>query len=166
MLLLELFNQPAPSKMVKSDQDEVVFRASLSDGTALNLTFSQIRQGQWKFAFTRHTPERGVMNRIRSAVGIDPKLSAGSYGKTGQGNQGEVFATVVAVIKQFYGEYNPFQLVFTADKGDTGMDDSRASLYASMVLRMFPSSRYDVKIDDAMSFDQFTITRKDQNAAQ
>lgn len=161
MLLLELFDQPAPFKVVKVDQDEVVMRSTLSDQTVLMMTFSQIRPDRWKFAFTRHTQNPGVMNRLRTAVGMDPKLSSGTYGKTGQGNQSEVFSTVVSALKQFYAQYDPLQLSFTADKGDTGMDTSRASLYASMVRRMFSHRQYNVKIEDAGGFDQFTITKKE-----
>lgn len=165
MLLLELFNDPAQFQQVMSDQDEVVYQSKLSDQTVLKLAFNQIRQGQWKFAFTRHTPKPGMMNRMRSAVGMEPTLSAGTYGKTGQGNQSEVFATVVAVLKAFYREFDPLRVMFTADKGDTGMDGSRASLYTSMVKRMFKPSQYDIKIDDQATFDQFTITKKELNDA-
>lgn len=161
MLLLELFDDPAPFKVIAANDQQVVMQSTLSDKTVLKMTFSQVRHNRWKFAFTRHTVNPGVMNKLRGAVGMDPKVSAGTYGKTGQGNQAEVFSTVVAALKQFYAQYDPLQLSFTADKGNEGMDTSRASLYSTMVRRMFQRQQYDVKIDDAGGFDQFTITKKE-----
>lgn len=161
MLLLELFDDPAPFKVTVANDEQVVLQASLSDQTVLKMVFSQIRPERWKFAFTRHTVNPGIMNKVRGAVGMDKKMSAGTYGKTGQGNPAEVFSTVVAVLKQFYAQYDPLQLSFTADKGNEGMDTSRASLYSTMVRRLFPRQQYDIKIDDAGGFDQFTITKKE-----
>lgn len=161
MRLLELFDQPAAVKVTAANDHQVIMQSNLSDDTVLKLVFSQIRHNRWKFAFTRHTINPGIMNRVRGAVGMDKKMSAGTYGKTDQGNQTEVFSTVVAALKQFYSQYDPLQLSFTADKGDAGMDTSRASLYATMVRRMFKRTEYDVQVDDAGGFDQFTITKKE-----
>lgn len=165
MRLLELFDNPAQFKVVAANNDEVFMQSTLSDQTVLKMAFHQVRPNRWKFAFTRHTPKPGIMNRMRSAVGMEPKVSAGSYGKTGQGNQAEVFSTVVAALKQFYSQYDPLQLSFTADKGDAGVDTSRSSLYASMVRRTFNRQQYDIKIDDEAGFDQFTITKKETRDA-
>ena len=79
-----------------------------------------------------------------------------SHGKTGSGNEFQVFATIKAILEKFAKERDPWFIRFEADKND----GNRARLYAKMIKRNLPDG-WKVQVDDVGGmYQQFTLVPK------
>lgn len=77
--------------------------------------------------------------------------------KTSQGNPLQVFATVIAIAKEFVDQYHPDTVEFTAEKED----GNRSSLYTRLIKRHLPEG-YEVVADHKGDYRSiFTLKRKD-----
>lgn len=62
---------------------------------------------------------------------------------TGSGGEFEVFATLKAILKEFFAKHKPNSIIFDADKGE----GSRANLYQKLFTKGLPAG-YELKRDD------------------
>lgn len=162
MLLYELFDNPASLKVTTTTDTDFIMSATLSDSTSLQMRFHRLNRDTWNFTFKRFTPKNGFMSKVRGAVGMQPALDNGTYKKTGQGSEIEVFSTVRSAVEQFYDKYDPSTLMFSADKTDE--DGQRANLYRTLTRRMFPKNDFNIYTEDHGHIEVFVITRKDSYA--
>lgn len=78
-----------------------------------------------------------------------------TYGKTGSGNEMQVFSFVLESIKELIARYQPDVLEFSADKGD----GNRSNLYARIASRVkIPGYTYYGRIPDKYA-DKFLIKK-------
>lgn len=150
MLLTELFDNPNQNIQLKQSGRSYDFTSVLSDNSQIDCEFykSQHYAGKnnWYFSFTRK--ESGAHEWTRS------------NGKTGTGNETEVFATVVAMATQFVTKQNPDVIQFTAEKQfDDPRRMSRANLYKRMAARL-AGNAYDVQFDNDPDAVHFTLVKK------
>jgi hypothetical protein len=90
--------------------------------------------------------EPRVPNKLRGKIKTDDY-----FGILGTGNQGKVFSTILAAIKNFTKSVKPTRLHFSAE------EPSRMKLYKRMVTRLAPSLGYKPE----MTGDYFQLVRKD-----
>lgn len=150
MKLNELFDQPNDSIQMKQSGGMVDFTATLSDDSQIDCEFYKSKhyagRNNWYFSFTRK--ESGAHDWTRS------------NGKTGTGNEMEVFATVVEMASRFVAKIQPDVIQFTAEKQfDDPRRMSRANLYKRMAARL-AGNAYDVKFDNDPDAVHFTLVKK------
>jgi hypothetical protein len=80
------------------------------------------------------------------------------FGKTGSGNELDVFNFVIKSTKEFIDRYRPLEIVFTASKEDS----NRSKLYTRLINR-FPVQGYEFvgTNQDNRTDDEFVIKRQD-----
>ena len=122
--LLEVFDTPYPFTLKKRSRWDYVATVNLPDNTILHIEFFFQAGDEWSISFSR----------------------GGSRGKTDQGDQMKILATVLAAIKEFLQkENNPEKLTFVAekDKGSKrGALTSREKLYSKLIKRFAKDAGY------------------------
>lgn len=98
---------------------------------------------RWELVFTREVISKEQPNDI-----------AYTTGKTGQGNELQVFATVLVIVQEFIQRYHPDIVEFTSDKED----GNRSSLYTRLVKRHLPKG-YEVEYNEVSTATYFTVKR-------
>jgi hypothetical protein len=131
--LTELFDKPYPYTLVIKT---ISARATITlpDNTRLIVSLRNRGGSEWDLIF-----ERG-----------------GSMEATKAGDQYKIFATVLAVVKEFIGKVKPEKITFGADKTES---DSRVSLYNRMVTRFAKSLGYSFESHEKYGAVYYTLTR-------
>jgi hypothetical protein len=147
-IITEAFDKPRQLDWDKDDFDNYNAFALLSDGSPLHIKFEPSGKKEdngWHVFFNRNL----------------------KYLITGQGLQQQVFATVLAAVKQFVEKYKPGFIEFSANKdvGDRDGDrderkaQSKANLYNSLIKRYAAALGYTSHIDDSDDQVVYTLTR-------
>ena len=83
-----------------------------------------------------------------------------SVGRTGEGNQMQIFGAVINHIINFVRQHNIPKLIFSSHKPQGGFgvrDTSRSDLYKKMASKYIQGTGYTLDIRDAGNNDIFTI---------
>lgn len=137
--ITESFNTNIDWKLAEENANELIYIASLSDDTYIELTYYS--NNDWntvEASFTRN----------------------GSQDITNTGNQMQIFGAVINHIIDFIKRNNIPKLVFSAHKpqGNFGVrDTSRSDLYKKMANRFIKGTGYNLSIRDIGRNDVFTI---------
>lgn len=150
MKLFEIFDKPIGAVSKKNTDDHMTQEITLRDGTILELSFSRGHEftsdNCWYFSFTRR------------AAGAHSWTS--TMAKTGEGNEVEVFSSVVAAVTKFFNEYDPDVFLFSAEKVfDDPRTRSRANLYQRMAKRLAGAS-YELETDNDYDIIHFMLKKK------
>ncbi len=132
MLLNEVFDQPVKWKVIDHQEGflEVVFTVGPVGYTfwataVRDAEDEMIQPPHFDIEFYAHLPSKENPHK--------------SYGITKSGNQQQVFATILDIIKEFVDEYNPAIMSFEAK------EPSRFKLYKRLVATLLPSWKMIVK---------------------
>lgn len=136
----ESFNNPYPYSMKYSKSlNAYEAIAKLKDGSFLKVYIQKINQN-WGISFARSSNDKGWWQ------------SQGEHdmGITNTGDQMRVFATVLAIVKEFIKKESPKEIIFNAEKSQKDINQevdlgSREKLYARMVKRFASKMGYKSK---------------------
>ena len=138
MFLNEIFNQPYKIKMVKKTENEVHYTFTTSDNKKGLIIFNRItprlKSEYWEFDFA-----------------INMK-----YGLTGGGESFTILATVLEACKDFLKNVDAKIIKFSADKTP---NDSRSSLYSTMVKKFARVYGFDFEEKEFPSGTSYTLTK-------
>lgn len=136
-IINEVFDSNVPGKVVKRTNSSFITKATIGNR---DIKFhASGYEGDWEVDFVEQSPTKGD-----------------TFGKSGSGNELQVFSFVIESLKLFISTYQPQQVMFTSDKSDA----NRSKLYATMAKRVkIPG--YHVEVTDAgmAGYDMFKIIR-------
>lgn len=144
MYLQEVFDsKPAPIKWITISKRKWVGKFEIGD-IPYRLFFAG-EQGTWELTFSidkegKLSPE--LKDKVKGTK---------NFGIVGTGNQGKVFSTVLAALKELIKKVNPSVIQFSAD------EISRMKLYNRMVKKFAPSLGYKA----TATGDYYELVRKD-----
>lgn len=145
--ITELFDKPYPFKLKGKD---VLFTTGeflryvteirLPDKTLLKIEISNMGSNHWDLDFKRD----------------------GVFSKTGQGDQMKVFATVIAVLKEFIKLKSPRRITFTAEKENHKQtnDSSRERLYNTLAKKFANEFGYSLRLTRSVIGTLFSLEKK------
>ena len=136
----EAFDKPYPYKMKHdSGWDRYTATAKLNDGSKFVMTISEIG-GAWDVEFTR----------------------GGKMDLTGEGDQMRVFATVIAIMREFIKKESPDEIAFGAEKEQGNKKDltSREKLYSRMIKKFAGEMGYRSSEKSLRNSTVYTLTKK------
>lgn len=145
MKLLELFNESfdsnVPRTLIKNDDARLYYKATIGDRQIdFRAALYDVVDSKsiWEIIFSEKSPEFGL-----------------SYGKTGSGNEMQVFAFVFDCVKDLIADHHPDVIQFSADKADV----NRSKLYFRMCQR-FKQFGYTLdNVDSNPHEDVFRLLR-------
>lgn len=141
-VLSESFDSKVQGKLVRATSDlfttkavignrEIVFNATQYMSGESN------KDGTWEIEFTEKTPGNAT------------------YGKTGSGNEMQVFSFVIESIKELIARYSPAELTFGSHKED----GNRTGLYQRMLNRIKIPGYHAAETISGEYTDMFRIVR-------
>ena len=136
----EAFDKPYPFKMeYDSGWDRFIATARLDDGSKFVMTIQEMG-GVWDVEFTR----------------------GGKMVVTGEGDQMRVFATAIAVLKDFIKKESPNEIAFGAEKAQGNKKDisSREKLYSRMIKKFASKMGYDSSERSLRQSTVYTLKKK------
>lgn len=134
-VLNEIFNSDVPGKVTK--RTATVFQTRATIGERDIIFDGEGRDGEWEIAFTENHPKTGS-----------------TFGKTGSGNELQVFSFVLESLQLLISVYAPALVEFTSEKSD----GNRTQLYSRIAKKVkIPGYHLDVK--DNVHRDVFKIIR-------
>jgi hypothetical protein len=148
MKLNELFNAKADDNQKGDwyDEDLSTYVTTFKAGDReIDVTFDQVPRlgSHWDVGFS----ERSKRTKNKQSTAI-----------TGSGNEFEVFAKVIAIVKKFINDNSVDSLAFTADKGDR----NRYKLYQRMVDRLTPKG-WTKEVDETGDNKALFVITKDND---
>jgi hypothetical protein len=143
----ESFDSQVQGKLVRATNDLFTTRATIGNrdiifNATCYLPDEQRKNGSWEIEFT----EKTVGNT--------------TYGKSGSGNEMQVFSFVIESIKELIARYTPLEIQFSSHKAD----GNRTKLYQRMAARIKLPGYKLMPIDSSGVDDHFTFTR-DKNVS-
>lgn len=84
----------------------------------------------------------------------------GDFDMTGDGDAQRIFATIIAMITEFYRMKAPDLISFSADKSNYGINGSRAKLYSRLAKMFARKIGYNMQFFDAGAEAVFFLSRK------
>jgi hypothetical protein len=148
--IVESLNQPAPWEWTDmSSLDTFQGQANINEYADLFVTIEDTGGDEWEISFTRQSPHSLMHTSVA----------------TGQGDEFKVFATVVAMIKDWWEKitsdgYRPDQIKFTASK-QAGDSPSRSKLYTRFAQKFANQIGYNVAVNQQQARDVFLLTNPD-----
>lgn len=145
-IMAESLDSAYPIKWVKKNQELWDGWFKTSDGHTVRLQLICNGPQSYEVMFARSTFDR-----------------KGSIDVTGEGDEFRIFATVIAMIKDFVDEMRPRVLIFTAFKGklsNSPKGDSRTRLYTQLCKRFGAKNGYSFEKHVDSEFDDFALVRK------
>lgn len=141
----ESFDSNVQGKLVRATADLFTTKAEIGGRTIVfNASVyipNEARVGdRWDIEFTEKTPGNVT------------------YGKTGSGNEMQVFSFVIDSIKELVVRYKPAQIVFGSHKAD----NNRSSLYKRMVSKIKIPGYHLSDIESDSYTDTFIIVKDDK----
>ena len=146
--LTEAFDRPYKFTKKELYKGYIVYRFFTDDGSDVDVLFQENEMAEdetvWFVLFERK----------------------GELGVTGEGDAMRIFATVIAIIRDFTKKEKPQELAFSADKpawmvdAGKGQKGSREKLYKKMVQRYAGRLGYKYKVDSSSTATEFRLTRK------
>lgn len=136
----EAFDKPYPYKMkYDPNWDRFTATAKLDDGSKFVMTIDEIG-GAWDVEFTR----------------------GGKMNVTGKGDQMRVFATAIAILREFIKKESPDEVVFGADKDEGNRKDktSREKLYSRMMKKFASEMGYKASEKSERQSTVYTLKKK------
>ena len=144
--LSESFDSNVQGKLVRATNDLFTTSAKIGERTIV-FNASQYNEGMdidpistWEIEFTEKTPGNVT------------------YGKSGSGNELQVFSFVIESVKELISRYRPDALVFSSHKAD----GNRSSLYTRLINRIKLPGYHVDNIEYNDSTDVFRIVRDDK----
>jgi len=126
MLLYEVFNQPKKWQWVR--QSHTSTTALFQIGNILYEFNAELLWGQTDDD-DNSIPDMWYL----SFSPAEEQEYKNAYGKTGTGNQQQVFATVIDIIRDFMNEYKPQSMTMSAE------EPNRKTLYIKMLKKLLPN---------------------------
>lgn len=141
MKLNELFDK-SPGYLVQSDSANL-FKTTTNIGGNLYVFVASLDYGNtW-----------GVHKEFWNVEFYEQDAGSRKYGKTGKGNELQVFSFVKDSFQEFLSRYAPEAIAFTAQKESGDSNNNRANLYSRMIKRLFKDwDIYLINHDDAVFF--------------
>ena len=134
----EVFNSNVPGKVTRKTATTFQTRATIGER---DIIFDgEGRDGEWEVAFTENHPKTGS-----------------TFGKTGSGNELQVFSFVLESLQLLISIYSPVSVEFTSEKSD----GNRSQLY-SRIARKVKVPGYHLDVEDRVHRDLFRIVRDDK----
>jgi hypothetical protein len=136
-ILNEVFDSNVPGKVVKKTASSFITKATIGNR---DIKFQAAgHAGDWEVDFIEQSPKRGD-----------------TFGKSGSGNELQVFSFVIESLELFISLYSPAQVMFTSDKSDT----NRTKLYKRMSKRVkIPGYHIEIADRGSAGYDIFKIIR-------
>ena len=136
-VLNEVFDSDVNGKVVRKTNNSFITKATVGER---DIKFQAMgADGDWECDFIEQSPTKGD-----------------TFGKSGSGNELQVFSFVIESLKLFISMYAPDQVMFTSDKSD----GNRSQLYARMARRVkIPGYHIEQGDRGAAGYDVFKIIR-------
>jgi len=137
--LIESFDSNVQGKLVRATNDSFTTKADIGNRTIVfnASSFKQDEKDIWEIEFTEKTSGNIT------------------YGKTGSGNQMQVFSFVIDSLKELISRYSPDQIIFGSHKED----NNRTSLYKRMATKIKLSGYHLADIESDSYTDKFIIVK-------
>lgn len=146
----ESFNKPYPYTGGKKQSNYYVYNFKSDDGSRVVVKMEEMAwsddESSWSIVFLRN----------------------GTAVVTGEGDALRIFATVIATIKEFVRKEKPQEIVFSAEKPDTGPGGrgkkaplgSREKLYARMTKKFAQQMGYNFSSQSVGSATDFRLVKR------
>ena len=139
-IIKEVFDSSVKGKLVRATNDLFTTRATIGDrDIVFNAVHNDTEEGKsiWEIEFT--------------------EKAAGSttYGKSGSGNELQVFSFVIDSIKELVSRYYPDELTFSAHKED----GNRSRLYQVMIKKIKLPGYHPAPVEAGRYDDMFRIVK-------
>jgi len=138
--LAESFDSDVKGRVLKSTSNIFVTAAQIGS-RIIRFTAASDYAGVWDVVF------------------IEKSELGDTFGKSGSGNELQVFSFIINSLKFFISKYSPDIITFTADKGDS----NRASLYTRLVQRIKEPGYHLENIETDETGKTFIIARDGVN---
>jgi hypothetical protein len=142
MLLNEILNKKVEYEVIRAN--DKVFRARATIGGRI-IQFEAAKQDtessdKWDVAFEEN------------------KEGKRTFGKSGSGNEFEVFSMIKDCILEVIARYKPEYMTFTADKDGSKIGNNRGNVYSRLLSR-FKVSGYTIERTELEGHDEFLLSR-------
>ena len=139
-ILDESFDSNVSGTLVRATNDLFTTKAIIGDRTIVfNASgFEEDATYKWEIEFTEKTPGNTT------------------YGKSGSGNELQVFSFVIESIKELISRYSPDEIIFGSHKAD----GNRSKLYKRMATRIKIPGYYLADIESDQFTDKFSIVKR------
>jgi len=121
-----------------------------------NLFTTSASIGNRKIVFNASSYERGTEGEaVWEIEFVEKKPGNTTYGKTGSGNEMQVFSFVINSVKELVARYNPAEIEFISSKDD----GNRSALYTKLINRIKIPGYRPANIASDVYSDVFRIVR-------
>ena len=140
--LIESFDSNVQGMLVRATNDLFTTKAEIGNRTIIfNASgFEEDSKFKWEIEFTEKTTGNIT------------------YGKSGSGNEMQVFSFVIDSIKELISRYNPDEITFGSHKAD----NNRSSLYKRMATRIKLPGYHLADVESDSYTDIFSIVKDDK----
>jgi len=136
-VLSEVFNSNVRATLVKNNANAFIVKAEI--GNRIIKFTAAGGSGDWEIDFVEQSPEKGD-----------------TFGKTGSGNELQVFSFVIDCIKEVIAIHQPDRVSFTSDKSDV----NRTKLYARIGKKVkIPGYHVEVAPAEYAGYDRISVIR-------
>jgi hypothetical protein len=138
MLLSEILNRTSEKKVITDDQKSYIV-SSIINGREIMFKANKAEkedsgENDWDISFTEVQKN-------------DKGVKSGTYGKTGNGGELEVFSVVKDCMRELITKHHPDKLIFTANKDGGKNNQARGNVYERLINRFKPPG-YELKREE------------------